>query len=248
MKKCPNCGKISDTSFCPDCGYDLRTVKSSVCPNCGLESDTNFCPNCGAPINAATSSTSIKDATKVSTVVASNESVNEDQTERTNEIPATAMADKEVKKSSFGKKFLAFAAIILLLVAAIMFDDTVSLKSFNFTGANSNESSFDNDPIIGTYHLDYALRFDGSYASETSTIEFKNDGTFNWKVNDTSYAGEWKSTDMTDSSIDTTRKGYSVIQRGEELNKAWFSSDSEFQVVIPLNYSCSGMYLFFSRM
>ena len=29
MKKCPNCGTISDSKFCPDCGTKLETFEES---------------------------------------------------------------------------------------------------------------------------------------------------------------------------------------------------------------------------
>ena len=48
MKKCPNCGNITESKFCPECGNDLSLNEElNICPNCGAESKTKFCPECG---------------------------------------------------------------------------------------------------------------------------------------------------------------------------------------------------------
>lgn len=50
MVKCPNCGKESNTAFCPDCGEKLEI--KTVCPHCNeeIEANTTFCPECGEKI------------------------------------------------------------------------------------------------------------------------------------------------------------------------------------------------------
>ena len=59
--KCPDCGKILTSKFCPDCGTTKPTPVPSptpsptltadpaiwVCPNCKKELTTKFCPDCG---------------------------------------------------------------------------------------------------------------------------------------------------------------------------------------------------------
>ncbi len=51
MVKCPDCGKESDSKFCPNCGKNLE--KTNVCPNCKseLEENAKFCQECGEKIN-----------------------------------------------------------------------------------------------------------------------------------------------------------------------------------------------------
>lgn len=43
---CPNCGEISQSIKCPNCG--TPTLEQRKCPRCGLEDPGDTCPNCGA--------------------------------------------------------------------------------------------------------------------------------------------------------------------------------------------------------
>ena len=55
-EKMSNCMKITESKFCPECGFDLSTVETSVCPNCGTESNSKFCPNCGTNMTESSQS------------------------------------------------------------------------------------------------------------------------------------------------------------------------------------------------
>ena len=55
MKKCPNCGNITDSKFCPECGTDLSAIDVlKACPKCGKETNSKFCPECGTEVKPVT--------------------------------------------------------------------------------------------------------------------------------------------------------------------------------------------------
>ena len=47
--ECPNCKKVVNGNFCPECGTKKPEVTKKFCTNCGKELDVNakFCPECG---------------------------------------------------------------------------------------------------------------------------------------------------------------------------------------------------------
>lgn len=48
---CPNCGKLTISSYCEQCGEAVNVTISSMCPDCGVESNGDFCGSCGTRIN-----------------------------------------------------------------------------------------------------------------------------------------------------------------------------------------------------
>ncbi len=83
-------------------------------------------------------------------------------------------------------------------------------------------------------------------------IEFKDDETFSMSFNGTTYSGTWSPKGTVDSSIDTLRNGYDMMQNGQVLSTAWYSleedqSESGYGVVVLLQSGGSKVYIFGQR-
>ena len=123
--------------------------------------------------------------------------------------------------------------------------DTMSSEKITYTRYDITQ-----EPIIGSYDLMITLAYSGQYIGASGSIEFNDDGTFLMVVNDVSYAGNWEATGESDSSIDVSRVGYSMLQKGKVLSTAWYTdkeSGKGYEIVIPLEYESTGLYLFFSK-
>ena len=92
MKKCPTCGQLTDSKFCPECGTDLAAVEEiRVCPKCGYETKSKFCPECGTPIEPLTTAKE-NESVETATEEVAGETIANEQSEPKS-IQAAGMAD-----------------------------------------------------------------------------------------------------------------------------------------------------------
>lgn len=172
MKRCPKCMKTTGSKFCPDCGYDLSTVETSICPNCGTESNSRFCPNCGTIMNASSQATIAKEKT---------EAVNEDNKTvylNNDNVSVVFDADKTGGRDTTGNKLpdiLKRKPVVVVALIAI-----VALAFIASLGSNSNKSSSPADVSTDSYSTvdesDQDAESNNDYTSNSSTNSYTDDG------------------------------------------------------------------------
>lgn len=131
MKKCPKCGKLTDSKFCPECGEPLADLEEiKVCPNCGAEANTKFCPECGTEMVSSLDQMS-KDYSPEPTAQDTSVDSTDSEVVSIETVPAAATAIK-AKKSK--RKIIigaVAAAVVLLLLIGIL----------GSSGDNTNDTS-----------------------------------------------------------------------------------------------------------
>lgn len=125
MKRCPECGELTNSKFCPECGANLSEVKEIlVCPTCGTESNSKFCPECGTPMTPLTEETKVASAGPTEEIKEAEVSI----PKSTDSAPAVTSASATTpgvssKGNLKSKKGLIIAgiaaAVILILVIAL---------------------------------------------------------------------------------------------------------------------------------
>ena len=123
MKKCPTCGQLTDSKFCPECGTDLSAVEEiRVCPNCGYETKSKFCPECGTPIEPLTTAKENESVETAAEEVAAETIANEQSEPKS--IQAAGMAAVENKpdteKKKINKKMIAIIAVAVVAIFALV--------------------------------------------------------------------------------------------------------------------------------
>lgn len=117
MKKCPKCGKLTDSKFCPECGEPLAEVEEiKVCPNCGAEAKSKFCPECGAQM--VDSADQIQNSAKESSASVISGDVKLDDIAVDSKGTAIPAAPKA--KGPKSKKMIIIGAAIVLVLALIL--------------------------------------------------------------------------------------------------------------------------------
>ena len=150
MKRCPNCGKVSESKFCPECGSDLSSIDElRICPNCGKETNSKFCPECGTEVKPYSE---VTDKLKEVAIVEP-ESVNtgSDTEKIENRIAGAISKDQVVAKASGkkkNKKLLIGAAIaaVLILVLALGMGGNDSSTTTSDTSSTTTEE----EPVAET--------------------------------------------------------------------------------------------------
>lgn len=112
MKKCPKCGAMATTKFCPECGTDLSDVQEIlVCPKCGAVSNSKFCPECGTQMSSEPQEKA--EAGEV------NETVNKVETDTTIDTKAEEKSENKPEKKKSNKKLFAIIAVAVVLLLLI---------------------------------------------------------------------------------------------------------------------------------
>ena len=159
MKRCPNCMKLTESRFCPDCGYDLSTVETSVCPKCGKESSSLFCPDCGTVMKSSAEPI-----------------MNDADAEATN--PVDSSADVSVAGNDSGKSVLDILkkkpVIIGAAVAIVLLVLISSLGSGSNSGSTSSDVSTDSSSTVSV--SDQSTAADNDYSSNSSAYSSNDDG------------------------------------------------------------------------
>lgn len=148
MKKCPNCGNISESKFCPECGADLSGVDEyRVCPKCGTETNSKFCPECGTliesgsvdsqlPEEGQTKSADIKEARPTAASVDAN--------------TATDVRKESREKKPLNKKMLAIiaAAVAVLLVVCLLLGGNNTSSNSTTAEEPTVEEPAEEEPVV----------------------------------------------------------------------------------------------------
>lgn len=147
MKKCPKCGCITDSKFCPECGTDLTSVDEyRVCPKCGIETKSKFCPECGTPIEAMAvsdfdaSSEDNKEAVEIETAVK--------EVAKKTPISVTTNTNEE-KDSISGKGKLSKKTIAIIAAAVVALFAIIGLLGGNGSGdQTTSEEPTVEEPVV----------------------------------------------------------------------------------------------------
>lgn len=173
MKKCPNCMKITESKFCPDCGYDLSTVETSVCPNCGTESNSRFCPNCGTSMTISSQATiametaeTTKESNNASHINSNIESIvlDDGKTMGSNVAGNNPLDLLKRKPVIVGA---VIAVVVIVLIASLGSNSTTSSSSSNEMSTNSYSAVDESDQNTVS---------DNDYSSDSSAYSSTDDG------------------------------------------------------------------------
>lgn len=154
MKKCPTCGKKTNSKFCPECGTDLSGVDEiRVCPKCGIESNSKFCPECGAPIEPLINVDNVMPDTKNAEGIKADPAIDEvKKTIGEGEVKsiapesiATSIVGAE-KKTGETKNKMSKKKIAILVAAAVL----VLIVLVGSLGGNNSDSSTSSDTSTTT--------------------------------------------------------------------------------------------------
>lgn len=189
MKRCPNCMKVTESKFCPDCGYDLSTIETLVCPECGTESDSRFCPNCGA---------NMMDSFEPSEITDNSEAINKDDS-------TNPGSDENKGSNNSGKNFIELLkkkpAVTGAVIAIVVLVLIASLGSNGNSGSSSSDASTDSYSTVD--ESDQNTVSDSDYSSDSSTYSNTDDGL-------SLIQGTWKLAGVVTDGEMTDVRGYSV--------------------------------------
>ena len=152
MKKCPNCGKVSKSKFCPECGTDLSSVDElRVCPNCGKETNSKFCPECGTEVKPYSE---VADELKEIIVAEPESATTGPDNGKTENKTATAFSKVQVAANASGKKKnkkvligAAIAAVLILVLALGMGGNDSSTTTSETSSTTTEEEPVAETPV-----------------------------------------------------------------------------------------------------